>query len=200
MMESGWKVGGRCFVLATLFAFWLVPVFAIADGDTVAPLFFRSIEHFEIRANSVQELRAEFDGKFNGAMAHTFGRVRYRFETERRDGMCRVTTFRAQCDAKIRLPRWYDVDKAPKELQDWWKKAYEGLREHEFVHADICLQVARDTEWAARKIQPKQFCGSLSEEVERAADSVIASMDRRQREYDRITDHGRKQERYSATR
>lgn len=162
----------------------------------VDPLFFRSIQHWEIRATSAQELKMEFDGKFNGRMGWTSSLVTYNYSLDRADDVCRVKRFRAQCNATIKLPRWHDVAKAPQHIQDWWKTTYEVLRVHEFGHADICLDVARDVERAVQRVRPRDFCGQLSAEVTNAAEAVIDTLNGRQEEYDRITNHGRTQERY----
>ncbi|WP_171160578.1 DUF922 domain-containing protein [Usitatibacter palustris] len=143
-----------------------------------------SIEHYEIRGATLDDIRRELDAKGHGGAGSTSGEVTYRFNSARRDGECTITEVRAFCVAKVRLPRWHDVAKTPREVQAFWAKAYDKLKAHEMGHVRICTDIAVDVEkalWAAPK---SMHCPAVNEGARKRADSVVREMNERQRAFD----------------
>lgn len=105
----------------------------------------------------------------------------------------------------ITMPLWLEESKASKEDQDWWAQAMRGLLEHECGHATISReqatklhQVLRGT--ASSAVAPTQT-KAIREAEKKLASEVRAKINRisqetaeRQKEYDKKTDHGRRQD------
>jgi predicted secreted Zn-dependent protease len=150
----------------------------------IDPVVITTIEHYEIRGSSFDELRLELNAKGRGADGTTRGLVTYQFNSEKNDGRCEVRDVRAQCTAKIRLPRWHDMKKAPEPMQEYWKTAYNKLKKHEMGHVDICVDIAKSVEKVLWSTPGNQHCPTVNEEARIRADAVVAGMNARQLAYD----------------
>ena len=191
--ESSCEV--RAFAFLAILGFLVVPIQSSGQTDnlpgnrearkpTIEPLVTTAVEHYEIRGGSFDDLRRELDAKGHGAAGTTTGSVTYRFKSEKSDGKCKIQDVRAECSAKIRLPRWYDMNKAPIPMQEFWIQAYSKLRKHEMGHVDICVEVAKDVEKALWATPVSQHCPHVNQEARARADAVVRGMNARQLAYD----------------
>jgi len=150
----------------------------------IAPLVTKSVEYYEVRGKTLADLRLEIDAKGHGAAGTTVSLVTYRFSSRMKEDICEIQDVRANCNAKIRLPNWYDYSQAPLALQEKWKIGYQNLRQHEFGHAAICAEVAADVERTIWATPSQSDCGLVNSDARQRAEIVIRGMKARQAEYD----------------
>ena len=79
------------------------------DTATIDPLVTTAIEHFEIRGETLSDLKIELAAKGRGASGITSGTVTYRFRSKIVEGICQIEEVRASCSTKVRLPRWENI-------------------------------------------------------------------------------------------
>lgn len=156
----------------------------VASNPKIDPLVYTTVEHYEIRGDSFDDLRRELNGKGHGGDGTTTGIVTYRFNSEKSDGQCEIRSVRAQCNAKVRLPRWHDMSKVPLPMQEYWTQVYNKLKKHEMGHVDICADIARAVEKALWSTPANQHCYFVDDIARKRADAAVAGMNARQLAYD----------------
>jgi len=106
------------------------------------------------------------------------------------DGECRLTGTWTRLSTQVYLPHWsMPSDPAPG-LVDKWSRYISALAAHEEGH----IQIARDAEAAVRlaasEVPPARSCSTLRKQLESTARQTIEEFKKREREYDRATNHG----------
>lgn len=161
------------------------------NGAEIAPLVTTAIERYEIRGESFEDLKREFAAKGrHGYAGSTMAEVTYRFKSQKSDGECRVTEVRASCDARIKLPNWLNLPKAPAPMQERWKLAFDDLKKHEQGHVKICAEVAKDVERALWATPVGNDCYLVDLNARNRATKIIATMNDLQAAYDQC-EYGR---------
>jgi predicted secreted Zn-dependent protease len=117
----------------------------------------------------------------------------------------KLTAARVTVKTVITLPKWTGQNEASQQDREWWANAVEELRRHEIGHLTISWQQARKLQLALSGITVSAVAptsAKATDEAEKKLTSEIRDrLDRiwnqeraeRQREYDELTDHGRKQ-------
>jgi predicted secreted Zn-dependent protease len=127
-----------------------------------------------------------------GHVADTRWRVewKYRFESTK---ACRLTSFRVDVTARIRMPRWVERGAAAPKLRASWDAFDSALRKHEEGHREHGIEAGREIAREARSLGARGDCAALRAEVERMANAVIDRFHLQDEAYDRATQHGVRQ-------
>ncbi len=131
------------------------------------------------------------DGKFFAA--RTDWNLGYRYQTRVLDGQCRVTDVTTRLAVVMRLPRWDDEADAPPDLRQRWQRYLEALRLHEEGHRDNGVAATSEVQAKLGVLPPRPDCGGFDAEARNVASEIVARYVERDREYDRVTEHGRTQ-------
>ncbi|MEP7260182.1 MAG: DUF922 domain-containing protein [Usitatibacter sp.] len=165
-------------------------------GPSINPGINVRTEHYDIRGTTWVELRNQIAGKgpegFWGSAASGIG---FELRAKPAGSGCAVVpeSIRANAESVIRLPGWGNRYQGPAALQVYWDSVYRSLDLHERGHVQINLDGAKEIERVLHNMPPQPSCDLIAPEARRLTDQVRAQIDRRQVEYDRDTDHGRRQ-------
>ena len=182
--------------MSSYFLLWLLLLLSIQLGAQenagskndnlrrIDPLVTTTIEHYEIRGTSFDDIRQELDAKGHGGAGSTTGEVTYRFKSRKRDGTCEILEVRASCTTKVRLPRWYGVEKTSAQVQAIWNEAYKKLRKHEMGHVQICIEVAKEVEKALWATPASNDCADVDQEARARANVLVRGMNAKQLAFD----------------
>ncbi len=163
----------------------ITPVRLQADIDEV-------VVYYSIYGNSLQALGNEISRKGpNGFTGYTDSDFNYRFTTFPAGSRCSVASFSIDVTITYTLPKWEDQNQASSELQDAWNQSFAALDRHERQHGsyakDTYEKIIRDV----RAIGFRDSCDEVRRVVTSTYDNAMASNREQNRNYDRITDHGR---------
>lgn len=93
------------------------------------------------------------------------------------------------------LPKWRGEDKQEGggALKARWRKFQEALKRHEEGHKEHGMKAAAEIEKVLLAIRPASNCEDLGKAANAAGERVIEKYRKLDSDYDRSTDHGRKQ-------
>lgn len=124
--------------------------------------------------------------------AHTRTKIRYNYKWRNRNGECTIEYVRVNLHLIYKYPKL--VHSVDYKTRRWWKTFIEKLTVHEEVHGQISTKAAHELDDLLERLGP-QGCDNFRERVRQKANVVIEKMNQRQRDYDKLTEHGLKQER-----
>ncbi|NDV19031.1 DUF922 domain-containing protein [Pseudodesulfovibrio sp. JC047] len=124
--------------------------------------------------------------------AHTRTDLRYSFKWRHRGKQCSPEQVTVYLHLTYLYPKLiHSVDYATRK---WWKKFMIKLEEHELIHGEISIKAAHELDDVLEAFPPTD-CASFKEVVKRRATRILDRMKRDQQDYDKLTQHGLKQER-----
>lgn len=171
-----------------------ISVSPAAGGGSINPALAVTTVHYEIRGTTWEALRREIDAKGpQGWSGMASSRIGYEVKTRPDGAGCAVASAQARAETQVKLPSWGNRFEGPLPLQVHWDAVYRSLDLHERGHVAINVDAAKDLERALKAIEPLATCDAVLAEARRRAESVWRAVAQRQAEYDRDTDHGRRQ-------
>lgn len=119
--------------------------------------------------------------------------VRARWSTAPFHGAHRPSGFTTLTTIRITLPRWHPPKDVAEEIRDEWERYLAALLEHEAGHGRMATAAAAEMHRRVRALGPLPDGHALSQQVDRLVEEVLSEYRERDREYDRLTGHGRTQ-------
>lgn len=139
-----------------------------------------------------QALNAASPIRENGEVfhGHTKWNIRWAFKWRRKaDGRCRITSNETRLDLVITMP---ELDGGDRAMQQRFSDFHDALYEHELGHADLAREAAEAVDDAILDLPEMGDCPTLEAAANRRARAVVNASKQRQKQYDRDTDHGRR--------
>ncbi|WP_339746283.1 DUF922 domain-containing protein [uncultured Maricaulis sp.] len=115
------------------------------------------------------------------------------------DGRCSATVIDIPLDITIRYPHWVGYERASRSRRANWDRRLAVLEAHENGHATLAYAAALDLYNALLAFGRDADCTTFNDEMQAIGDTAMSELQRRQREYDRITRHGLRQDDYDWT-
>jgi predicted secreted Zn-dependent protease len=141
----------------------------------------------------IAAIRAASPIRQDGKLFHglTNWRVHWKYRwSERSADNCAISSATVTASATITLPR---LVRGSPEGYAQWKPYIAALTEHEQGHYDIAIEAAHEIERRLRTVPPHGDCRLLKDAADNVARATMAEYKARDREYDRLTQHGRTQ-------
>ena len=121
---------------------------------------------------------------------HTKWNIRWSFRWWREaDGRCRITSNETRLDLIITMP---ELEGGSKAMQRRFADFHEALHVHELGHAEIAREAARAVDDTILDLPEMDNCTALEAAANRRAHAIVAASKHRQAQYDRVTEHGRR--------
>jgi len=153
-----------------------------------------SFQYYEVEGRDEQEIYAALQARGirspDGQSATGVTRWGFQFRWgEHRDGNggCRTYNPRAELIIGVILPRLRDADGLPPRARAWWGRYQRTIERHEAGHARIA--------WDHRDDFLRAGNGVRCADIKDIGNRVLARITALQQDYDRATEHGRKQDR-----
>lgn len=118
--------------------------------------------------------------------------VEWSFRFNQGASHCSCTSVRTATKIVTTLPRWISAAHASQETRERWTKFFVALGQHEAGHAQIGIAAANEVGKIIAAVPPQSDCDQLTKRINESAERVLDEYRRREREYDRVTDHGRR--------
>lgn len=173
---------------------------SLALGDAVAAdSFIVRTNYYPVTGSSWAELRQAMAANRpwkNGPEMHgrTDWHLRWTFQLEETAQGARLRAFDLTTTVTITLPSWKPPPDADPALVQQWKQFFANLKRHEEGHLAIARQAAAAVRKRIATIQQAPTLRQLSDQLHAAAQAAMAEFRDRDAEYDRITQHGLRQE------
>ena len=134
---------------------------------------------------SARPWRDDFDGD-------TRWEVTWRFTTVQFANGCTCSSFETSVKITTTLPRWTPPADVLPEVKEQWTRYFTNLAQHELGHARFGLAAAAEIERRIAGIGAQSDCAQLKQVINERANQAIAEFRRREVEYDKNTNHGRR--------
>ena len=129
--------------------------------------------------------RDDFDGD-------TRWEVNWRFTTVQFANGCTCSSYYTSVKITTTLPRWTPPADVLPEVKEQWTRYFTNLAQHELGHARFGLAAAAEVERRIASVGAQPDCAQLKQVISERANQAITEFRRREVEYDKNTNHGRR--------
>lgn len=154
--------------------------------------------HYLVTGSSLREIRRSIDrlrpgGKNGGHDALTLWKLGWNARVGSVAGEFQVTSFTTSTAIAITMPSWRAPTNPAPSMVQAWVSYYSALQKHEWAHATNGMMAAEELRKRVGEIGPDSDPARLQKRVQVVADAVIEEYTMRDKDFDRVTDHGRKE-------
>jgi predicted secreted Zn-dependent protease len=153
--------------------------------------------HYLVTGSTLREIRQSINrlrpgGEKAGHDALTAWKVGWNVRVGSVAGEYRVASFTTTTAIVITLPSWRAPTNAAPAVLGKWMTYYSALQKHESTHATNGMLAAEALRQRVGEIGPDSDHKRLQQRVQVVADTTIDEYKKRDKNFDRETDHGRK--------
>jgi len=120
--------------------------------------------------------------------------LRYEYHWEKKGDRCAVTDVTIYLTITYKYPRLAQ-EPAASYIKEWWESLMQEYKIHEELHGEIAIEGAHKLEKALLRLDDMN-CESAKETIAKTARYFNRQTQKKQEEYDRITNHGMTQDEY----
>jgi len=124
---------------------------------------------------------------------NTSSQIKYKFTWIRKNGVCTINKVTVRIHITYLYPKL--AQQTSKAIRQWWDTYMERLTEHELVHGEIALESAHVLDRALNTLKTPN-CDNVEKRVKNKFDSIMQKYKKKQKDYDKLTEHGIHQERF----
>lgn len=182
-------------ILVTLLTILLTASSAFADVVITVSKDYYEVDGTDI-PTIVTNLKQKSPLKGTGRTytAETRTKIEYKYRIERKGNICRVQRMTIYLHLTYFYPKLkHSVDY---KTRNWWKTMFGKLENHELIHGDISTRNVHEIDAALRGLQARD-CNELKAKVKAISQQHVDKMRKQQVAYDKLTDHGLRQELYT---
>jgi len=178
---------------------WALALSLLAAPVAAEPLARVHTSYYYIDGPSAAVLAAQLDqiGPVGSDGKHYAGRTRWdiqwKFKHQQQGITCSLKDVVVAVGISRTLPKWRGEDKGAPSLKAHWSRFIDALQRHEEGHKEHGLMAGRQIEAAVLAVKPASNCEDLEAAANAAAQAIVAKFQALDEEYDRKTDHGRRQ-------
>ena len=176
-----------------------LPISILVTPAAGEPLVRMHTSYYYIDGASAAVLAAQLDqnGPVGSDGNHYAGRTRWdiqwRFRDEQQGTRCLMKDVAVAVGIAQTLPKWRGENKGAAGLKALWTKFTDALQRHEDAHKAHGVKAGNEIEAAVLAVNPASNCEDLELAANTAAQAIVTKYQALDEEYDRKTDHGRKQ-------
>ncbi len=151
-------------------------------------------KYYDITGSTEEELRSQIAGLGpEGYAGLTHAVYRWNIGFKQHNGVCAIDRVRIDTVITFTYPRWKDMSSDQK-LADDWNRGLVALEDHEKGHEEIDRKASQDIYDNLYLLLPAYpTCGELKLRADALAQAVLEEEKKNNKEYDRVTEHGRLQ-------
>lgn len=153
--------------------------------------------HYLVTGSTLREIRQSINQmRPGGAKARTDAlttwNIKWQTQVSPVGGEYRLTSFSTTTTIIITMPSWKAPTNAAPQVMKKWLSYYSALQKHEVNHSKTGTQAAEALRKRIGEVGSDPDRTRLQQRIQQLADAVIAEFRKRDADYDRETDHGRK--------
>jgi predicted secreted Zn-dependent protease len=119
--------------------------------------------------------------------------VQWKFRHEQHGVTCAMKEVAVAVGLAQTLPQWRGEPKGAAALKTRWQQFVLALKRHEDGHTEHGLAAGKEIEVALLAAKPASNCEDLAVAANSAAEAIVKKYQKLDEDYDRKTDHGRRQ-------
>ncbi len=159
------------------------------------------VEFYVVRGESPEALLREMQTKGPAGVfdlrrryfAQADSTVSWSYQYEDTPSGCVIETAEVSVETTYTYPSWEGREKAGARLNAYWDHFLSRLERHERGHGEISRAAGVEVARSIKATPPQLGCTVLEKAVKDAAGAVMKANEKRQRAYDRETNHGETQ-------
>ncbi len=168
--------------------------YSIVRQETRYPVYGRTLAALTA---SIDEQAAKAGNQRHGGWAgYTDMEYQYDYTLSHEGERCRLHTIHITLTTTVTLPEWQDEAAADAHARSWWDTMIAQLSLHEEGHVRIAEAALPAMIRSFRAIPASTECDTVAEAVRQAMAHYETEVAQAHTEYERKTDHGRKQNGY----
>ena len=121
-------------------------------------------------------------------------KVRWRFKIADYGNVALVQSFEVLTTVTVTLPTWNPPADVPQPLLEGWKRYFGNLKRHEDGHVALALRAAAEVRKRTSVIKEAPTLRELTDQINNTANKAIDEFRRKDQEYDKVTQHGVRQD------
>jgi len=126
----------------------------------------------------------------SGTDGQTAWRVDWTFNLTAAASSCRCAAFSTTTTIVVTLPRWNAPTNALPEARQAWERYSTALGKHEAGHVHFAFAAANEVHKRIGELGVQSDCDGLKQTINDVGQRVVDDFRRREKEYDRQTQHG----------
>jgi len=169
-------------------ALWLIPEPVAAQAGT-----YWTTNYYDVSGSSLREIRRSMRRNRPSRVEReglTEWSLRARCGVAPLQGAYRCAGFNTTVVIRLTLPRWSAPAGTPDSVKDAWDHYITALMEHELGHAQFALSSAGELHRRVKEMGTDPSPDGLLARVEALVAQTTDEFKQREREYDRLTNHG----------
>ena len=154
--------------------------------------------YYTVSPQTYEDLKKELDAnspiRMGDRVAHGHTRINLQWRpimTPSASG-CTVSKIDADLGLRYTLPQ-LELAQPDEELSARFAESYDILLEHELGHGNLAIEAAREIDRQLVGMSHDGSCAELEQRAIAVAAEIYKNYKQKELEYDRVTDHGRKQ-------
>jgi len=116
--------------------------------------------------------------------------IRWRSNLDSSGQGARVLSTEVTATITVTLPSWKPPEEVSEDMLERWKRYFANLKRHEDGHVAIALQAAAAVRQRTSAIREAPTVQELQRLIDRAGHQAMEEFKAKEKEYDRITQHG----------
>lgn len=112
----------------------------------------------------------------------------YRYKTV--GNQCTIGSVQTKVNITFTLPQWQSAPDTPRSLRAEWNQYLAALQTHEDGHKNHGIAAAQDVRQTLSRFPSAASCSKLGVAANQAAQRIVRQYNRKDIEYDRLTQHG----------
>jgi predicted secreted Zn-dependent protease len=183
---------------------FLVPFFSAAmTGAASAQDISVSerIEHYTMRGKTPEALLKEMQAKGPSGVfdlgrryfAQADSTVSWSYQYAQTPAGCALETAEVQVETTYTYPLWEDRKEGGARLNAYWDRFLNRLEVHEEGHGEIARAAGVEIAKSLQAMPAQENCPTLDKAIKETADAAMNESQKKQRAYDRDTNHGETQ-------
>jgi predicted secreted Zn-dependent protease len=188
-MQSSYGVNALALTAGLVFS--CVPLTRAADTVIVTTNYYAGsgTTARALRASLIQARPWKDSDNRDG---ETRWNIEWNFELSENANGCRLRSLSTKTTITIILPKWNPPPSPPSNLVERWKKYSDALQRHEASHAQMAREAAVEIRKRVLALPESAPCQKWRESIQATANKVIAEFREKDTQFDKQTDHGRK--------
>lgn len=156
--------------------------------------------YYQIKGKTIQELRQQMnqlgphDEKENRRYdAYTRWRFEYNYRYTTVQNQCKITMANVNITIKFTMPQWRNQEQSSPEIVNHWHQYIRNLQLHENGHKQHGIDAGREMWQILQQMPAYSSCPALKRAIEEKASEITQKYGQKDKDYDKITGHGRTQ-------
>lgn len=179
------------------YALITVIIFALSTNSSHSETIVSTkYANYQISGNNINEIQTDLLTKGfkhksgNIFTAETSAKFAWKYNFTKSQNGCSIKSVDVEVEIIYSLPQLVNYEDLKQDNKTEWGRYANSTYTHEQGHAKISIETAKEIEWEARNIIPKDGCGEMARAANKLISNVLKRHEYKNLAYDNETGHG----------